>query len=146
VLSLSWPEFDALNRATNAEFLDLLSDQLAQAPVDQSLLIDGGFTHPSVLTQVVSAANIVCLETSDDIRFHAWETSEERAAMKGWVHDLPNGQEKWQRFLFFDKMIAETLVNESKAAGIPVLTRHEDTSTEMLTGLIKTSLGLESRD
>ena len=55
-LSLSWDEFDALNRATDAEVLDLLADEVASEAREHGLIIDGGFTHPSLLARVVPAS------------------------------------------------------------------------------------------
>lgn len=120
-LSLSWEEFDAVNRAADAELLDLLVDELETTAGDQGLLIDGGFTHPVLLAQVVPAARIVCLETTDEIRFRTWETDRDRALMRQWVHDLPDGGAKWRKFLLFDKMLAETMSDESRAVGVEVV-------------------------
>ena len=60
MLSQPWPAFDALYAAANAETLDLLADDLAGRP-DEPLLIDGGITHPFILTQVIPAARLLCL-------------------------------------------------------------------------------------
>ena len=73
-LSLPLEDFDALNRAANAEYLDLLADEFAQCTAPYPMLIDGGFTHPSILTQVAAPEQIVCLATSDADRVHTWET------------------------------------------------------------------------
>jgi hypothetical protein len=142
VMSLSWEAFDSLNRASNAEFLDLLADELEETPNHEALVIDGGFTHPSVLAQVVSPAQIACLEATDEIRYGIWETAEERSAMKGWILDLPDGQAKWQKFLYFDKMIAETMVTESEAAGIAVINRSEETSIDEVAQAVMASFGM----
>jgi hypothetical protein len=143
-LSLSWEAFDSLNRASNAEFLDLLSKLLARRAKTEALLIEGGFTHPSVLTQVVPASTIVCLQASDQIRFECWETAEERADMKRWINDLEDGEAKWRKFLYFDKMIAETLVAESQLAGITIIERREASSGEAMAKSVQLALGLRS--
>jgi hypothetical protein len=119
LLSLPWPEFDALYRAANAEYLDLLAVELAGQP-DTPLLIDGGITHPSVLAQVIPAEQIVCLETSDLWRSREWETSPGRAEMKGWVLALPDGEAMWRRFLDYDRRMTATIGRESRQSHIPV--------------------------
>lgn len=141
-LSLSWEEFDSLNRASNAEFLDLLAHELRTTGKDRAIIIDGGFTHPSVLTQVVSPSQIVCLQTTDKIRFETWETAEDRLSMKQSIRELPDGQAKWQKFLFFDKMIAETMVEESQVAGIPTIARSDETSVATLSQQVMEALGI----
>jgi len=135
-LSLTWEEFDALNRATDAECLDLLVDELDETVGEQGLLFDGGFAHPSILAQVVPAWSIVCLETTDEIRFRTWETAEDRALMKQWVYDLPDGEAKWQKFLLFDKMIAETMSDESRAAGVRVIGWDDGVGVEELSSRV----------
>jgi hypothetical protein len=142
VLSLGWEEFNALNRATNAEFLDLLVDELDGKTEEFGLLVDGGFTHPSLLAEVVPASRIVCLETADAIRSSTWETAEERSLMKQWVHDLPDGEAKWRKFLFFDKMVAETLSDESKAAGVEVIGWDEGVGLRELSDMVMIALEL----
>jgi hypothetical protein len=121
-LSLSWPEFDALNRASTAEYLDVLAaDPVLGRP--DLLLIDGGVTHPSVLARALPAASIFCLNATEAERVKTWETSPARSAMKEEILALPNPIEMWQKFLYFDRMIAETLEEESRANGIPRLVR-----------------------
>ena len=131
MLSLPWAEFDALYCANNAEMLDLLADDLAGRP-DEPLLIDGGITHPSVLTQVIPAGHIVCLATDDARRCHEWETAPGRAGMKGEILALPDGAALWRRFLEYDQRLTDTIGRESRAAGIRVLAWGEDTSVEDL--------------
>jgi len=129
MLSRPWAEFEALYRANNAEMLDLLAGDLAGRP-DAPLLIDGGITHPSVLTQVIPAGRIVCLETDDARRRHEWATAPGRAGMKAEILALPDGAALWRRFLDYDQRLTDTIGRESRAAGIRVLAWGEGTGVE----------------
>lgn len=131
MLALSWPEFDALYRASNAEMLDLLAGDLAGRP-PAPLILDGGITHPSVLTQVIPAPRVVCLETSEARRVREWETAAGRAEMRASVLALPDGAAMWARFLEYDRRLTATLGRESRAAGIRVLSWDETTTVEMV--------------
>ena len=131
MLSLPWPNFDALYRANNAEMLDLLADDLAGRP-DAPLLIDGGITHPSVLTQVIPAGRIVCLETDDARRRHEWATAPGRAGMKAEILALPDGAALWERFLEYDRQMTATLGRESRAYGIQILRWDESHTVEQI--------------
>lgn len=113
MLSLPWPEFDALYRAANAEYLDLLAEELDDQP-DEPLLIDGGITHPSVLVQAVPPERVVCLATADEIRVGEWTTAENRAEMRQWIAALPDSAAMWWRFLDYDRRMAATIVRESR--------------------------------
>lgn len=131
-LSLPWPDFDALNKAANAEYLDLLADDLAGKGRAEPLLIDGGITHPSVLTQVILPDQLFCLNASDTERVATWERSESRAEMKRWIFELPEPEEKWATFLQFDRLINQTIVKESRDTGIRVLLRDQATTVDNL--------------
>ena len=48
MLGLAEDEFVAFNRASNAEYLDLIADDLRERAQDDMLLVDGGFTHPGL--------------------------------------------------------------------------------------------------
>jgi len=128
VMNLSWPEFDALNRATNAEYLDLLADELRATNPATPILIDGGFTHPSIVAQVAEAAHIVCLEAERELVIREWNTHEERLAMKGWIYELPNPEAMWQKFLDHDRRMSEVMVQESRALGVTVFERGRATA------------------
>lgn len=145
VLSLRWDDFDALNRATNAEFLDLLADELGATPAPQASIVDGGFTHPSVLAQVVSPTRLVCLAVSPEQSARCWETSPERAEMRGWVRALPDPDAHWARFLEFDRRMSETMVSESHASGVPVVRRTPTTTRAALRERVRAVLGLGHR-
>jgi len=142
-LSLSWYEFNALNRAADAEYLDLLARDLGGQRSSEELLIDGGFSHPSVLASIIPASRIVTLAAGDEIRFSIWETDPERAPMKQSVQSVPDGQAMWQKFLYFDEMMNGTIVAESKAAGIPVVRRGEAESVERVARSVLAALGAD---
>ncbi len=52
-LALSLDDWYHLNRATHAEYLDLLADDLLAGDPSGALLIDGGITNPALLAQVM---------------------------------------------------------------------------------------------
>lgn len=141
IMALSPAAFDSLNRASNAEFLDLLAAELAEQP-DVPMLVDGGFTHPSVLAQVVPPRQLLCLETTADVRVRTWETAAARAEMRGWIRALPEPDAMWQKFLRFDAQISDTLGAESRAAGIRILFRDEKTPITPLAAAAATYFGL----
>jgi hypothetical protein len=140
-LSQSPREFDALNRAVEAECLDLFADDVATV-CQYPLLVDGGITHPSVLASVTSPERIFCIETTAAERVGRWETSDDRAEMKGWILALQDPEAMWQRFLHFDEMIAQTIAAECRAAGIRTCLRNDGTSVEALVNAIAVIFGM----
>jgi len=142
VLALSWEQFDALNRAANAEYLDLLADDLAETAGQSPMLFDGGFTHPSILAQAVPTANIACLATAGADPAESWESSEDRLVMKRWIEALPDPDEKWRKFLEFDRLITQTIEVECREYGIKSFRRDNDTTVGELTGRVTAYFGL----
>jgi len=142
MLSRSWTDFDALNRATNAEYLDVLADELLTAERSGPQLIDGGFTHPSVLAEVFAPSHIVCLSTTPAESARCWETAEDRAQMRRWIRALPQPDAMWSRFLEFDRKMSETMVAESRALGIAVIVREPEMSRTTLCDVVQARLGL----
>ncbi|MCJ7736698.1 MAG: hypothetical protein MUQ10_05205, partial [Anaerolineae bacterium] len=136
VMSLSWDEFNSLNTAANAEYLDLLADDLASTKAHQRLLIDGGITHPSVLTQVLSPERVFCVRIAPEQSARIWETAGDRSDMRDWIRALPNPEEMWRKFLFFDRMISQTIGTESRECGIHVFLRDEVTGVEELARVV----------
>jgi hypothetical protein len=141
MLNLTPEAFAAFGRATTAEYLDLVAADLSAWPTDQPIMLDGGITHPAVLVQALPPQQIVCVTTADDLRVAIWETAEERAALRGWVRALPEPERMWQRFLMHDAALATTLVQESYAAGIPVLMRHPHDAVDDLAQQVLGHLG-----
>jgi hypothetical protein len=135
-LSLAPAVFDSLNRAVNAEYLDLLAEDLEHRELRGSLLIDGGITHPSVLAEVVPTRQICCLEIDDNQRLACWMESPERAEMRSWIQDLHDPVGKWAHFLSLDRMISDTIVKESREAGIAILQRKPGETVAALAGRI----------
>lgn len=142
MLSLSWPEFDGLYRAANAETFDLLAADLAQSDPQQPWIIDGGVTHPSVLLQVFPSSQIICLAADEEARAGCWDAAGERAAMHDEIVALPNGPALWQQFLRFDQLIDAQIVAESQAAHIPVLIRDRQTEVDETVARVRDYAGL----
>ncbi len=143
MLGLSWEAFDSLYRAANAEYLDLLADDLSAGDDDRLTVIDGGITHPSVLAQVLPAAQIACLSAPDALRAAIWNTAPERASMKAMVLALPNGPSMWHQFLRFDDNMAATLERESREQGIRIFAREKYETIDSLAGAVSAHFGLE---
>jgi len=141
-LSLTWADFNSLNRAANAEYLDLLADIFEHTNKRGYRLIDGGITHPAILAQVVPKINVFCIDAPEAERVTTWETSETRSSMKGWIYELPNPDEKWKKFLFFDRVMTQTIVGESIENEIEVFMRDEGTSIRELSGIITQYFGI----
>ena len=129
MLCQPWPAFDALYRAANAETLDLLAADLAGRP-DELLLIDGGITHPTVLTQVIPAGQIICLERDEAQRAGEWDTSPSRTPMRDEILALPDGAALWQRFQEYDRQMTATLGRESRECGIQIVRWSEADTVE----------------
>lgn len=143
VLSLPWATFDDLNRATNAEFLDLVAQDLVERYRDRPVLVDGGITHPSVLTAVVDPGRIACLSVEDAESRRIWAEDQDRAGMRRAVERLPDGASRWTTFLTFNERMSATIDREARAEGIAVYPRTSDTSLEALSRSVMKGLGLE---
>lgn len=142
---LELPEDDFLdfNRASNAEFLDLLADDLIGAAADEALLVDGWITNPSLLAQVVPTSQIVCLETAAPFSPQAWEDDPNRRLMRDMVWQLPRPEEAWRKFLDADSLMTRVLSEECKASGIRILRRDERTSISASRKQIAGLLGID---
>lgn len=130
MLGLSPEHFLAFNQAANAEILDLFSDDLAQIPVGEGLLIDGGITNPSLLAQVAPLQQIVCLKTTPALSRLAWEESPSRRFMKDMVFQQPNPEAAWEKFLLLDRLMTETILRECRESGIRIFQRDRRTPAE----------------
>jgi len=142
VLSLSWQKFNSLNRAANVEYLDLFAEDLKRNPVEGPLLVDGGITHPSILSQVLPSERIVCLETDVEANATAWNDDPGRASMKSAVLSLAYPKGAWQKFLKWDRLISETILTESRQLGIMVHRRNKTTSVDDSTKLVLGHFGI----
>lgn len=135
MLSLPWPAFNALYRASNAEMLDLLAADLADQ-ADAPLVIDGGITHPSVLTRVIPAARVVCLLRDSASREQEWETAASRAEMRAAVLALSDGATMWARFLDYDRRLTATIARESRELWIKTVSWDAATPVEDLAATV----------
>ena len=98
-LSLSLDDWYHLNRATHAEYLDLLADDLSASDPGSLLLIDGGITNPALLAQVLPVSQIVCLAVPRSLSTRLWEEDDERRGMKEAIERLPDPEQTWEAFL-----------------------------------------------
>lgn len=136
ILSLSWEEFDALNAATNVEYLHLFSQDVCQMDADLSLIVDGGIAHPALLAQVLDPAQLVCLKRTASENLRAWETDENRADMKQSILALPDGETAWRKFLHFDQCLTETLLRECRENHIKIVGLDPGTLVSELASLV----------
>jgi hypothetical protein len=146
VLSLPWETFDDLNRATNAEFLDLVARDVAERYGDRPVLVDGGITHPSVLAAAVDPARIACLAVDDAESRRIWEKDEARLGMRRAVERLPGGAERWATFLTFNERMSATIEREAREQGVAVFARTAGVSVEELSEAVMGALGIEGDD
>jgi hypothetical protein len=146
VLSLPWETFDDLNRATNAEFLDLVARDVAERYGDRPVLVDGGITHPSVLAAVVDPARIACLAVDDAESRRIWQEDEARSGMRRAVERLPGGAERWATFLTFNERMSATIEREAREQGVAVFARTAGVSVDELSEAVMGALGIEGDD
>ncbi len=144
VLSLSWDEFNAFNRATNAEYLDLLADDIASAPPERALLVDGGISNPAILAQVLPSRQIACIEIDEAMGTRIWNEDAERNEMKQAVRGLSNPDEMWDKFLSLDTLMRRNIAAECRAHRIPIFARTESTSLDELVQAIARWFGIGS--
>ncbi len=142
VLSLSEDEFDALNRTANAEYLDLLADDLAKTDPQRPVLIDGGVTHPAIIAQAIPPENLFGLEIPTAAAAKIWETSPVRADMKQWIYALPKPEEMWIKFLAFDQLISQTIGRECRESHIKTFLRNNSTSVAELARIVAHHFGI----
>ena len=135
-LSLSWDAFNSLNRAATVEYLDLFAKDAKRNPTQTKLLVDGGVTHPSILTRVIPPERIFCIKIDAERSAAIWNEDASRAPMKEAVLNLPQGEKLWRKFLDFDRLIAETIVQESRSSGIRVFDRDERISVSELSNIV----------
>jgi hypothetical protein len=140
-LSLSWDAYNAHTRQADQELLTLLFAELNTLPAALRI-VDGGFSHPLVLSPPLPAAQIVCLTIPDALRVRIWEEAPDRQEMRDWISALPHPAEKWRTFLEFDKQIDRQLQDEAAQAGIPIIHRTEETPLPALMQQIRTAFSI----
>lgn len=136
LLDMTWDEFNNFNRAALVEYLSLLSEDICMSYPNARLIIDGGVCNPSILAQVFSPHQIICLAMPEQSSADIWEGTDERKSMKESVCQLPDPQETWQKFLEFDSKITSTILEECRQSGINVLSRDTDESVGELTARV----------
>lgn len=142
LLALSETEFTAFNQAAVPEYLDLLAEDLAAMPSDTPVLIDGGIVHTAVAAQAFPARQMVCLVRPALSSAEIWSETEARQGMQAMIDQLPDGAAAWQKFLAFDALITQTLVQECQAANIAICLRDELDSVAALALRVANALGL----
>lgn len=145
-LSLSWQAFDAMLRASNIEYLDLLAEDLSKVPFCSPMVVDGGITHPSLLVRAVKSDRIACIDMEETARAAIWENLPERSSMLDAIRVLPDGEDKWSSFLRFDRLLTQTIVEESRLAGIKLIYRTKDSPINDLAKRIGDHFGFRLPD
>jgi hypothetical protein len=140
-LALSLDDWYHLNRATHAEYLDLLADDLLAGDPSGALLIDGGITNPALLAQVMPVSQIAGLALPPLLSARIWEEDEARREMKEMIQRLPDPQQTWDAFLAKDEFIHRTIVEECQACGIQLFWRDENTAPDALAQAVWQFLG-----
>jgi hypothetical protein len=118
LLEMSWDDFDAFNRASLPEYLDLLADELAARPPGQTLLIDGGVSCPALLASVIGPSRVVCLVRRELDSRALWSEPGDRSAMRDSILSLDGTGGLWERFLDFDRRITESMALEAATSGV----------------------------
>ena len=144
LLDMSWEEFDSFNQAALPEYLDLLVSDLDAIQPASGLLIDGGVCNPAVLAQAIPTSQMVCLATAYGWSARLWEESMERQPMKAAVHELPNGEAAWLKFLEFDQRINTTILKECLENEIPVCLRSPSDTPAGLAEQVAQLFGIEA--
>jgi hypothetical protein len=133
LLDMTWDEFNNFNRAALVEYLNLMSEDICMSYPNARLIIDGGVCNPSILTQVLSPHQIICLAMPEQSSTDIWEGIDERKSMKESVCQLPNPKEAWKKFLEFDGKITSTILKECRESDINILSRDTNESVGELT-------------
>jgi len=142
LLDMSWDEFNQFNQAALPEYLDLLAEDLEETDLNSSMLIDGGISNPSLVAQVISPKQIICLTGPERSSVEIWEENDERSAMKEFIYQLPHPEQAWRKFLEFDEKINQTILKESHESDIAICSRSETESVNDFAGRVALRLGI----
>lgn len=142
LLGMTWDEFDAFNRAALPEYLDLLAEDLEATPPGARVLIDGGIANPAMVAQALPTCRMACLAAPEGSSARAWQEDDARKSMKQAVHQLPNAQQAWRRFLEFDAAITHGILQECHEHRIPVIQWAESAAAEEVAGRVAIALGM----
>jgi len=142
LLDMTWDEFNQFNQAALPEYMDLLAEDLASTDPDAGILIDGGISNPTLVAEVISPSQIICLAGPERSSAEIWEGSDERRSMKEYILQLPNPDEAWRKFLEFDENINQTILKESVENNIVVYSRSETESVGDFAKRVALKLGI----
>ena len=142
LLDMSWEEFDRFNQAALPEYLDLLAEDIIATDPDASILIDGGICNPALIAEVIPSRQIVCLVRPERSSAEIWQESDERNSMRTEIYQLPKPEQAWRKFLEFDRLITQTILNECLENDIAICSRSETESVEEFSGRVARALGL----
>jgi hypothetical protein len=92
--------------------------------------------------QLIPAAQIVCLSAPALSSKQIWQTDSERGEMKTLIHQLPQPEEMWPKFLAFDALITATILQKSRASGIPICARDKTETVEAFATRVRQALGI----
>jgi len=145
LLGMTWEEFDQFNQAALSEYLDLLAADLDNPAYAHGVLIDGGVCNPALLAQAIPPAQIVCLAAPDLSSEQVWQADGERGEMKAFIKQLPQPEEMWRKFLAFDARITATILQESRASGIPICARSAGETAAAFAVRVSRALGIAER-
>ena len=143
LLDMSWEEFIRFNQAALPEYLDLLIEDIKAADPDASILIDGGICNPALIAQVIPSRQIVCLAQPERSSAEVWQETDERNSMKAEIYQLPSPEETWRKFLEFDHLITQTILNECQEHNIAICTRSETELVEEFAGRVARVLRIQ---
>ncbi|MBK9051657.1 MAG: hypothetical protein IPL78_12275 [Chloroflexi bacterium] len=99
-----------------------------------------------MLVQFVPVAQMICLALPEGVSGRIWDETEERRPMKAMVQQLTYPLDAWNRFLAFDAQMSQTMVAESKANGIRIIGRQENSTVAELVAQVVAYWGLNVQD
>ena len=144
LLDMSWAEFASFSQAALPEYLDLLAEDLDATEPAASILIDGGICNPAIIAQVISPHQVVCLAAPEQTSAKIWQATDERNSMKEVIYQLPKPEEAWRKFLEFDHLITQTILEECQENNISVCSRCETESVDEFSARVAHILGIRS--
>jgi hypothetical protein len=118
LLDMTWDDFDAFNRASVPEYLDLLTREIQAFDDPRPIVVDGGTYHAALLAAVLEPSRIVCMRREGSDASALWAGPGARSDMRDAVMGLDATGEKWKRFLEFDEGITTTVASESARSGV----------------------------
>jgi hypothetical protein len=142
LLEMSWTEFDSFNQAALPEYLDLLTEDLADIEPGARIMMDGGICNPVLIAQVISPSQMVCLARPEPSSADIWRETNERNSMKEIVYQLQKPEEAWRKFLEFDNLIAQTILKECRESQITVCIKKEAEGLDEFAEKVATALGI----